>query len=112
MYLVFYYYSSNFQPTETSYSTSSETDWHTVEVEAWGPGDMAAGKAFHVKTVRRNPAAVGAVTGTATYASFLSSLIGKHSFSSNCFQFGHDKMHSYWVITVKKKKLFSNYSLR
>ncbi|XP_070204877.1 aspartate dehydrogenase domain-containing protein-like isoform X2 [Littorina saxatilis] len=25
-------------------------DWHIVEVEAWGPGDMALGRAFHVHT--------------------------------------------------------------
>lgn len=46
------------------------TDWHIVEVEVWGPNG------FNVKTVRSNPAAVGAVTGTATYASFLSSMLG------------------------------------
>ena len=52
-------------------------DWHVVEVECWGPGDMASGKAFHVKTVRKNPAKSGAVTGSATYASFFSSMLGK-----------------------------------
>lgn len=51
------------------------TDWHIVEVDAWGPGDLAAGTAFHVKTVRRNPANLGVVTGSATYASFLSSML-------------------------------------
>uniref|UniRef100_A0A0B7A0X2 Aspartate dehydrogenase domain-containing protein n=1 Tax=Arion vulgaris TaxID=1028688 RepID=A0A0B7A0X2_9EUPU len=50
-------------------------DWHVVEVELWGPGDISADGAFHCKTVRRNPAPFGAVTGTATYASFLSSLL-------------------------------------
>ena len=54
----------------------SLTDWHIVEVEAWGPGDIAAGKAFHTHTVRSNPATLSAVTGTATYASFLSSVLG------------------------------------
>ena len=52
-------------------------DWHVVEVECWGSGDMASGKAFHVKTVRKNPAKSGAVTGSATYASFFSSMLGK-----------------------------------
>ena len=56
---------------------NSSTDWHVVEVECWGPGDMASGKAFHVKTVRKNPAKSGAVTGSATYASFFSSMLGK-----------------------------------
>ncbi|KAL8575223.1 hypothetical protein ACOMHN_042344 [Nucella lapillus] len=59
-------------------SDPSLRDWHVVEVEAWGPGDVEADRAFHTRTVRRNPAAFGAVTGTATYASFLSSLLGAH----------------------------------
>ena len=43
-----------------------------VEVEGpVGPG----GERFRVKTVRNNPATVGAVTGSATFASFLSSLV-------------------------------------
>ncbi|XP_041377279.1 putative L-aspartate dehydrogenase isoform X2 [Gigantopelta aegis] len=50
-------------------------DWHIVEVEVWGPGDKESGKAFHCKTVRRNPALIGNVTGSATYASFLSSML-------------------------------------
>ncbi|XP_068211528.1 aspartate dehydrogenase domain-containing protein-like isoform X2 [Palaemon carinicauda] len=49
------------------------TDWHVVEVDVTGP--EVAGKDFNVKTVRNNPAAPGAVTGTATYASFLSSMV-------------------------------------
>lgn len=54
------------------------TDWHIVEVEVWGPNG------FNVKTTRNNPAAVGAVTGTATYASFLSSMLGRSKdFPSN-----------------------------
>ena len=59
---------------------SSLKDWHIVEVEVWGPGDMQADRAFHTKTVRRNPATFGAVTGSATYASFLSSMLGKINF--------------------------------
>ena len=57
--------------------TFSLTDMHVVEVEVWGAGAMATGKAFHCRTVRRNPAQVGNVTGAATYASFLSSVLGK-----------------------------------
>ncbi|XP_038059486.1 putative L-aspartate dehydrogenase [Patiria miniata] len=53
-------------------------DWHIVEVDVTGPGDVEAGKAFTVSTVRRNPAQVGKVTGSATYASFLSSMLGAH----------------------------------
>ncbi len=48
-------------------------DWHHVEVEAEGPA-LADGNRFAVETVRKNPAAPGVVTGTATFASFLSSI--------------------------------------
>ncbi|KAL4224172.1 hypothetical protein ACF0H5_017625 [Mactra antiquata] len=53
----------------------SLTDWHIVQVDVWGPGNIADDTAFHCQTVRRNPAKIGAVTGSATYASFLSSMI-------------------------------------
>ncbi|XP_071531093.1 aspartate dehydrogenase domain-containing protein-like [Panulirus ornatus] len=49
------------------------TDWHRVEIEVTGP--EIAGKHFSVKTLRNNPANPGAVTGSATYASFLSSVV-------------------------------------
>ena len=55
------------------------TDWHIVEVETWGPGSIEDNTAFHVKTVRRNPSKLGVVTGSATYASFFSSLLGRLS---------------------------------
>lgn len=54
------------------------TEWHVVQVDVWGPGNIADDTAFHCQTVRRNPAKIGAVTGSATYASFLSSMIGAH----------------------------------
>ena len=47
-----------------------------MEIDVFGPGEVQ--NQFTVKTVRHNPAAVGAVTGNATYASFLSSLLGKN----------------------------------
>ena len=53
----------------------SLTDWHVVEVELWGPGNIQNDTAFHCKTVRRNPAKVGHVTGSATYTSFLASVL-------------------------------------
>ncbi|KAH9525693.1 hypothetical protein Btru_002056 [Bulinus truncatus] len=62
----------------TLVSDPSLTDWHIVEVDVWGPGDIQADKTFYCKTVRRNPAALGAVTGSATYVSFLSSVLGAH----------------------------------
>lgn len=56
-------------------SDPSLTSWHVVQVDVWGPGDIAADTAFHCRTVRRNPAQSGAVTGSATYGSFLSSML-------------------------------------
>lgn len=50
---------------------------HIVQVDVLGPGDEQ--NQFTVKTVRRNPAGYGAVTGNATYASFLCSMLGAHS---------------------------------
>ena len=55
----------------------SLTNWHIVQVDVWGPGNIADDTAFHCQSVRRNPAQVGHVTGSATYASFLSSVVGK-----------------------------------
>ena len=45
-----------------------------IKVEVGGPVGPG-GHNFQVKTVRSNPAGAGAVTGSATYASFLSSLV-------------------------------------
>ncbi|XP_071789928.1 aspartate dehydrogenase domain-containing protein-like [Asterias amurensis] len=56
----------------------SLTDWHIVEVDVTGPGSVEAGNAFTVSTVRRNPAQIGKVTGSATYVSFLSSMQRAH----------------------------------
>ncbi len=53
------------------------TDWHVVEVEVFGP-ISSNGTQFNVKTVRSNPADPGAVTGSATYNSFLSSILRAH----------------------------------
>lgn len=49
-------------------------DCHIVEVDVEGPGH--APNQFSVKTIRKNPAAIGVVTGSATYASFWSSTLG------------------------------------
>ncbi|KAG7243684.1 hypothetical protein INR49_011241, partial [Caranx melampygus] len=51
-------------------SDTALRDYHVVEVEATGPDG------FSVHTVRRNPARLGAVTGSATYNSFWHSLLG------------------------------------
>uniref|UniRef100_A0AC35GF89 Aspartate dehydrogenase domain-containing protein n=1 Tax=Panagrolaimus sp. PS1159 TaxID=55785 RepID=A0AC35GF89_9BILA len=45
------------------------TNWHIVEIEVNGPNG------FSTKTRRENPAAPGAVTGSATYMSFLASIV-------------------------------------
>ncbi|XP_069461114.1 aspartate dehydrogenase domain-containing protein [Ambystoma mexicanum] len=50
-------------------------DWHVVEIEVVGPVDIESGHTFSVKTSRRNPAMPSAVTGTATFSSFWSSLL-------------------------------------
>lgn len=47
---------------------------HIITIDVTSPAG-ADGQAFKVSTVRFNPAAAGAVTGNATYASFLSSLL-------------------------------------
>ena len=47
---------------------------HIVEIEVTGPGSYD--NHFSVRTVRSNPASIGAVTGKQTYVSFLSSLLG------------------------------------
>ncbi|KAM9780137.1 aspartate dehydrogenase domain-containing protein [Neosynchiropus ocellatus] len=49
-------------------SDTALRDYHVVEVEVTGPDG------FSVNTVRRNPARLGAVTGSATYNSFWNSL--------------------------------------
>ncbi|XP_030649338.1 aspartate dehydrogenase domain-containing protein [Chanos chanos] len=50
-------------------SDTALADYHLVEVEVTGADG------FSVKTVRKNPAKLGAVTGNATYNSFWSSLL-------------------------------------
>ena len=49
-------------------------DKHVVQVDVTGPA-KPGGEPFRVSTVRLNPAEKGAVTGDATYASFLGSLL-------------------------------------
>jgi predicted dinucleotide-utilizing enzyme len=52
-------------------------DRHIVEIELTGP-ETTIGEnkqlGFHLKTIRTNPAELGAVTGTATLLSFVSSI--------------------------------------
>ena len=46
---------------------------HIVEIEVTGP-TVDDNEAFTLRTVRYNPCAMGAVTGSATYASFANSM--------------------------------------
>lgn len=47
---------------------------HVITIDARGKAPADGGEAFRCFTERYNPAAPGAVTGTATFASFYSSL--------------------------------------
>ena len=83
-----------------SFSTfSSSLDCHIVEIDVKGPGEP--GNEFSVQTIRRNPAATGAVTGSATYASFLSSLLGKPSDANHKFKI-YVRTISYVVIAQQQ----------
>ncbi|KAM4651055.1 aspartate dehydrogenase domain-containing protein [Discoglossus pictus] len=50
-------------------------DWHFVDIEVTGPTNEKTGQVFTVKTSRCNPAEPSAVTGSATFVSFWSSLL-------------------------------------
>ena len=55
----------------------SSLDAHVIFIEVQGPpASNTSERGFSVTTERYNPAKVGAVTGSATYVSFLSSLLG------------------------------------
>jgi len=47
---------------------------HVINIDVWGP-QKGENSTFYVQTTRFNPAPTGAVTGTATYASFVSSML-------------------------------------
>uniref|UniRef100_A0A8C5PES7 Aspartate dehydrogenase domain-containing protein n=1 Tax=Leptobrachium leishanense TaxID=445787 RepID=A0A8C5PES7_9ANUR len=55
-------------------------DWHYVDIEVTGPTSEKTGQTFVVKTSRKNPAAPSSVTGSATFLSFWSSLLGEMHF--------------------------------
>lgn len=50
-------------------------DTHVIDVDVLGPERTDGLPRFSVRTTRVNPAAVGAVTGKATLASFVSSMV-------------------------------------
>ena len=61
--------------TDCQFMKYCSLEAHIVEVDVIGPGQNE--NLFTVKTIRHNPAVPGAVTGNATYASFLSSMLGE-----------------------------------
>jgi predicted dinucleotide-utilizing enzyme len=52
---------------------------HVIDIELRGPKKEDPNDEFRVSTTRINPAKVGAVTGSATYVSFVSSMLKAHS---------------------------------
>ena len=60
---------------------SNVSSEHKIVVEVFGP-PRDDGERFHVRVERHNPAAVGAVTGSATYGSFYVSLLLAHGQTS------------------------------
>eukprot|EP01130_Rhizamoeba_saxonica_P007360 TRINITY_DN2975_c0_g1_i2.p1 TRINITY_DN2975_c0_g1~~TRINITY_DN2975_c0_g1_i2.p1 ORF type:complete len:147 (+),score=25.27 TRINITY_DN2975_c0_g1_i2:449-889(+) len=63
-----------FDETTCQLISDKSLEAHVIEVTIEGPEKPGLGT-FSVSSTRYNPAAVGAVTGSATYASFLSSLL-------------------------------------
>lgn len=66
-------HSLGFDGTQARLVSDASLTAHVITIEVEGPSGAAG--TFEVSTRRYNPAAVGAVTGNATYASFLSSLL-------------------------------------
>jgi len=76
----------------------SETDWHIVEIDVQGVPSDNTRQSLEVHTVRRNPSARGQVTGSATLASFLSSMLRKFHLAFSSF--------SYTVLSWHKLTVF------
>ena len=67
--------SLGFEQTEGVLVADPTLTSHDIRIDVWGhPSPADPTDAFHVSTLRHNPAAPGAVTGSATYFSFVSSL--------------------------------------
>ncbi|XP_055328522.1 aspartate dehydrogenase domain-containing protein-like isoform X2 [Paramacrobiotus metropolitanus] len=58
-------------------SDPKELGWHIITIEVLG-SPQPNGTQLSIRTERRNPADVGAVTGSATYASFANSLLAAY----------------------------------
>lgn len=64
-----------FDDTHALLISDARLQSHDIEIKIEGPLNATTGAPFRCSTTRINPAAVGAVTGQATYISFYSSLL-------------------------------------
>jgi aspartate dehydrogenase len=64
-----------FDATHATLISDARLQSHDIEIDIEGPVNKDTGQPFRCITKRINPAAVGAVTGSATYVSFFSSLL-------------------------------------
>jgi len=69
-----------FDATQAVLISNAQLQSHDIEIEIEGPVNKDTGQPFRCVTRRINPAAVGAVTGSATYVSFFSSLLDAVAF--------------------------------
>jgi len=68
-----------FDKVECSLVADKNLNAHIIEIEITGPSDNN-NEDFKVLTHRYNPALIGSITGNATYASFVSSLLRSYGF--------------------------------
>lgn len=72
-----------FDQTQALLISDARLQSHDIEIDIEGPVNKDTGQPFRCTTKRVNPAAVGAVTGSATYVSFFSSLLEAVAFARN-----------------------------
>eukprot|EP01104_Vermistella_antarctica_P013834 TRINITY_DN4257_c0_g2_i1.p1 TRINITY_DN4257_c0_g2~~TRINITY_DN4257_c0_g2_i1.p1 ORF type:complete len:324 (-),score=60.53 TRINITY_DN4257_c0_g2_i1:2-973(-) len=64
-----------FDKVQAKLIADPNADGHVIVIDIHGPPDANGVSGLHVRTKRVNPAKKGAVTGSATYVSFLSSML-------------------------------------
>lgn len=69
-----------FDATHATLISDARLQSHDIEIDIEGPVNKDTGQPFRCITKRINPAALGAVTGSATYVSFFSSLLDASAF--------------------------------
>ena len=79
-------------------------DWHVIDVEVTGP-THEGGRTFSTKTTRKNPADPGAVTGTATFASFFSSVLSAARRMSYNSETGFVLCWFVWIVWISREPL-------